>query len=218
MFYSSFITFVLAFVMFMGYQGQEPEFYPEGDRPDFTYFSESQIPYDYEKVSIEIFDTLNCTNCSEFALKTLPDVRTLSANHDQLEVRLFFIPDSSQPIQYQAAMALKCASDQNAFWDMHQKIHSNANQLHAKSFIQFSTELGLDLKAMSQCQQSQIYEQAIESDLQYAKEKGVIFKPSLFINQYRMTGHQPIENIKRIVQRAEDDLKREPVHSTLIQK
>jgi hypothetical protein len=43
------------------------------------------------------------------------------------------------------------------------------------------------------------YQKDIESDIRYASDKGVVVKPTIFINEYKLIGAQPFENIQRII-------------------
>lgn len=202
-------------MMLLGHQ-QSFELAPDAQVPVFENVIEMSTGYQFEKVSVEIFDSLNCDDCTTFVLNTLPNLRQWAQGQENLEIRLFFVPAADQPIQSEAAMALKCASDQNGFWDMHQKIHENKSNLNSKSFIEFATELNLNVEQMQLCQDEQRYLDAIQADINYSSEKLFGSHLVMLVNQHRLLGNQPLENIKKIIQSSLDQINNQPVHSTVI--
>jgi protein-disulfide isomerase len=199
-FYSSaFLSIVLASFMFLGLNDMPIEVVTDPVIPEFTYFFEEEVLGDIDVVRIEIFDDLNCPECSDFALNTIPKIKNLDQETDEVSLYLYFIPDVSKEINFTSAMSLKCASDQEKFWGMYEKIHRFKTELAYPSFNQFAKELELDIYVFKQCLKEKVHQKSIEEDLSYAFEKNINIKPTILVNQYRFIGAQPFENIQRII-------------------
>ncbi len=199
LFSSTFISIVLAFLMFLGYNSQPVDVAPNTASPDFTYITKEEGPMLSEKIRIEIFDDLTCAGCTEFMKDTLPKIKDMKNEIAEIDLHLYFIPDVNNDLFYKAAMGLKCASDQDQFWNMHSRLHENKNNLSKKLFLEFGKELELNADALRDCMEEEVHQKSIEEDIQYASEKNIIFKPTILINNYRLTGNQPFENIRKVI-------------------
>ncbi len=199
-FYSStFISIVLAFLMVMGKNGQPVEVVQDSPDVSFKNIEEEEFEKDFEEINIEIFENLTCEKCTIFTNGTLAKIKELEKETDEMNVRLYFIPNINEPVLNQAAMSLKCAADQSKFWTMHQKIHDEKADLNKKSFKAFSRELELEADLFDNCMEESAHQESIQEDIKYAAEKNINVQPTIFINQYRLIGNQPFENIQKII-------------------
>ncbi len=195
---STFISIVLAFLMFLGYQGSPVEVIEDPTVPDFTYTIKGEGP-SKEKVRIEIFDDLECKDCMDLMKNTLPKIRNLEQETGKIDLRLYFVPDIYNELWYKAALSIKCAADQDGFWGMHEKIHDNKDVMTEYSFGGFTKELGINEDPFRDCCLEKVYEKAIEDDIKYASDKNLSFMPTILINEYKMIGNPPFENIQKII-------------------
>jgi len=185
--------------MFIGYNNQKVDVIEAPVIPNFTDMVQQSPSGPYDSVRIDIFDDLTCTECDDFILNTLPKIKNLEQETENIDLHLYFIPDINNEIYYMAAISLKCASDQGQYWGMLTKLHENKDDLNKKSFLQFGKELELNTDALQECINEDIYKNSVEDDVKYASEKNISFKPSLLINEYYLIGNQPFENIKKII-------------------
>ncbi len=167
--------------------------------PEFTYYFEDEVFDETDGVKIEIFDDFECPDCSDFALNTIPKIKNLDQETDEVSLYLYFIPDVSREINFTAALSLKCAADQEKFYGMYEKIHRFKAELAYPSFNQFAKELELNIDVFKQCIKEKVHQKSIEEDINYAFEKNMNIKPTIFVNQYRFIGAQPFENIQRVI-------------------
>jgi len=199
LFSSTFIGIILAFLMFMGYKGQPVNIVENPTVPDFSYMTRGEGPMLNEKIRIEIFDDLTCADCTEFMKNTIPKIKDMKQKTDKIDLHLYFVPDVNNEIFHEAAMSLKCAADQDQFWEMHKKLHEYKNDLGKKSFAEIGKELELNVDAIQDCMKEKVHQKSIEEDIQYTLEKNITFKPVILINEYKLIGNQPFENIQRII-------------------
>ncbi|HFQ92550.1 MAG TPA: hypothetical protein ENK32_00950, partial [Anaerolineae bacterium] len=96
-----------------------------------------------------------------------------------------------------AANAARCAGEQDAYLEFHNKLFDNQdawNNGQAETiFIGYAEELGLDKAAFGQCVQENRYEEAIMADLNEGIDVGVSGTPAFFINGRFLSGAQPFE-------------------------
>lgn len=185
--------------MLLGYNKQNIDVVQSLNIPDFSNISKENTIASSDSVKIDIFDSFNCAKCSEFALNTLPKIKNLEKENSDIEIRLYFVPDINDELYYQSALSLKCAADQSAFWDMYEKLHKNKSDLNKKSFLQFGKELELNTGALTECLKEETHKNSVMADIKYATDKGIKIKPTLIINEYKLLGNQPFENIERII-------------------
>ena len=194
---SAFISIVLAFLMYLGYSSQPVEVIQNPKPIPFTYILEQESPVSYEGARIEIFDDL--TSPTGFIKNTLPKIRALEQETDEIELHLYFIPNINDWLLYRAAMSLKCAADQGQFWAMYEKLHEQKDELTKWTYTFIAKELELDEDAFQNCKDEEVYKSAIEEDIKYSSEKNIIFSPTILINEYKLIGDQPFENIQKVI-------------------
>ncbi|MBU1018005.1 thioredoxin domain-containing protein [Patescibacteria group bacterium] len=199
LFSSTFISIVLAFLVFMGQMGQPIVVVENPIPPDFTYTFRQEGPVLPDKVRIEVFDDLMCADCTDFAKNTLPKIKALVQETGKIDLRLYFVPDINNQSLYESALALKCAADQGHFWEMYEKIHENKEDLSLKSLIGFGKEIELNTEALEDCIEIKVHEKSVQEDIEYASLSNVVIKPTLLINEYKLIGHQPFENITKVI-------------------
>jgi|GEM_PF-1997424 len=197
---SAFASMVLGFLMVMGYNNQPVEIVRTEKPPEFVTIFEPKEPMVTDKVQVEIFDGLKCDRCKTFFGETLAKIRDLEKESDGISLHLFFIPDINDETMSLAALALKCSGDQGQYWEMHGKIHGKS-PLDPKDFGTWAKEFKLDTKTFKACMDSKQFQTSIESDIQYASEKGITVKPSILVNDTKLVGAQPFENIQRIIRK-----------------
>jgi len=196
---STFISIILAFLMFIGYNNQKVDIIEKPSMPIFSNVIEQKSETEYKTVKVEIFDNLICNGCSDFVLNTLPKIKNLEQETKNISLSFYFIPDINNEIYYMAAMSLKCSFDQNQYWGMLAKLHENKDSLNKKSFYKFAKELELNAEALNQCINEEVYKKSIEEDIKYASDKNIIFKPTIIINENYLIGDQPFENIQKVI-------------------
>jgi protein-disulfide isomerase len=216
---SSFISIILAFLMFMGQNNQKVDVVTNPVIPDFSNILQIRPSESYDAVNVEIFDDLTCDKCDDFAKNTAPKIKNLEQETGKIALHLYFIPDINNEIYYMAAMSLKCAADQNKFWEMYQKLHENKNNLNKKIFYQFAKELEMNADLIQECIKEDAHRNEIETDIKYASEKNITFKPSVIVSEYYLIGNQPFENIQRIINKSikkieEDHVRQSQAHNT----
>jgi len=98
-----------------------------------------------------------------------------------------------------AAEASECAAEQGKFWEYHDKLFENAQDYSVDNFKKWAKELGLNSEKFNNCLDSEKFVQKIQADSQEGREKGVSGTPATFINGQLVSGAQPYESFKEII-------------------
>jgi len=134
-------------------------------------------------VTIVEFSDFQCPYCARLQ----PTLRNV-LNAYPKDVRLVFkhYPLPFHPQARNAAKASMAAGEQGKFWEMHDMIFENFNQLTEEKFSEFAQKLGLDVKKFQADYNSNKYEQLIHEDMNKARDVNVTGTPTIFINGKRM--------------------------------
>jgi protein-disulfide isomerase len=99
-----------------------------------------------------------------------------------------------------AAAAAYCAGDQNKFWEMHDALFANNQDVEDKgSFTDrrlkaIAESIGLDMNAFNECYDSGKYEEQVQQDLTDAQDAGIEGTP-YFVMTYKVNGEVQTELI-----------------------
>jgi len=105
---------------------------------------------------------------------------------------------SIHPDAFSAAEAAMCAGEQNAYWQYHEKLFGNT-ALGTGVYMQYAQELKLNVQSFETCMTERKYEEAIQSDSDFAVNLGVRSTPTFFINGLAIVGAQPLNVFKEVI-------------------
>lgn len=98
-----------------------------------------------------------------------------------------------------AAEAGQCANEQGKFWPYHDRLFANQQRLSLPDLKQHAAELGLDTTRFNACVDSHKYAAVVDADIKMGNAAGVDGTPAFFINGRLISGAQPFEAFKRII-------------------
>lgn len=152
-------------------------------------------PADAPVVIVEFAD-FHCSYCKRFNDQTITPLLETYGDQVQFVYRDFPIlgPDSLS-----AALAASCAADQNAFWQFHDNLFANQSSLTRDAFVQYATNLNLDVDTFTQCYDNQTHQAEVVQDYNEGQSLGVGGTPTFFINGKMLVGAQPIEQFAAII-------------------
>ena len=117
------------------------------------------------------------------------------------KVRLFF-KQNPLPFHRQAQLAAEAslaAHAQGRFWEMHDKLFENQRALTRPDLERYAREIGLNLVKFEGALDRNTYKEAVAKDLTDAGKAGVRGTPHFFINGKALSGAQPFEAFKSII-------------------
>jgi protein-disulfide isomerase len=98
-----------------------------------------------------------------------------------------------------AHLASEAAHQQGKFWEMHDKIFADQRGMSPAKYEQYAAELGLDVEKFKKDVASAQVKARIEADKKDAASLQVSGTPGFFINGRFLSGAQPFESFKRLI-------------------
>ena len=97
-----------------------------------------------------------------------------------------------------AAEAALCANAQGKFWEYHQKLFASQD-LSSDKLKALAKDVGIDSAKFDECLAKTPYSKTIDKDMADGAEVGVNGTPAFFINGRMLSGAQPFEKFKEII-------------------
>ena len=148
------------------------------------------------KVTIVEFSDFECPYCST-AEETVKRVMKEYEGKVRLVYRDYPLP--FHPNAGKAAEAAHCAGDQDKYWEMHEKLFANQKALAPDALKGHAKELGLDQGKFDTCLDKGEKAAMVESNRKEGEKVGVTGTPAFFINGYMLSGAQPFEEFKSLI-------------------
>ncbi len=108
-------------------------------------------------------------------------------------------PLSFHPRAKPAAVAAMAAGEQGKYWEYHDKLFANAKALQDADLERYANEIGLDMGRWKKDLSSPKFQQIIDRDQALATQLGATGTPAFFINGRLLSGAQPIENFRNLI-------------------
>ena len=147
-------------------------------------------------VTIVEFSDFQCPFCGR-AIKTVEEVMKAYPNDVRLVFRQFPLEFHKQAPK--AAEAALCANDQGKFWEMHDQMFSNQQALEVDKLKEYAKKVGLDPAKFDKCLDSGEKAATIKTDQEAGQKVGVNGTPAFFINGIMLSGAQPFDEFKSII-------------------
>jgi protein-disulfide isomerase len=148
------------------------------------------------KVTIVTFSEFQCPFCGRVE-PTLASIEKTYGKDVQIAFKHF--PLEFHPNAMPAALAAEAAHEQGKFWEMHDKLFANQQQLDRATFEKYAQELGLDMAKFKAALDSQKGKDVIAANQKEGTQFGVRGTPSFFINGRFFRGAQPLDNFKQVI-------------------
>jgi protein-disulfide isomerase len=147
-------------------------------------------------VEIIEFSDFECPFC----LNAFPTVnQVVAAYGDRVRVVYRHYPLAIHPHARPAAEASQCADEQGRFWAYHDRLFGNQSRLTDGDLKQHAADIGLDTAQFNACFDSRKYAAEVDADMKAGDEAGVSGTPAFYINGRMLSGAQPFEAFKRII-------------------
>jgi protein-disulfide isomerase len=147
-------------------------------------------------VTIIEFSDYQCPFC-----KRAEDVvdQVVKTYGDKVKVVFRDYPLPMHPEARLAHEAANCANAQGKFWEYHRKLFANQQALAEANLKTYAKDLGLDQAKFDDCLAKRPHKAAIDKDLEDGAKVGVSGTPAFFINGRMLSGAQPFEKFKEVI-------------------
>ncbi len=144
----------------------------------------------------------NCQNCkTEFEI-TSEDIEFYNKISGVTSVPVF-IDDNLANIA--AAEAARCANQQGKFWEYHDQLFEQQDNLGASLYTALAQSLKLDMDKFNSCLNGHLTLAKVKKDYEDGLAAGVIGTPTFFVNGYPLSGALPLAVWDQIITAALKD-------------
>jgi protein-disulfide isomerase len=150
------------------------------------------------KITIVEFSDFQCPYCRRFQQETYQALLDAYPRQIRFVYRNLPLPPTMHPDAMSAAVASLCANDQNAYWAYHDKLFSSET-LGEKTYIQYATDLGLNVEEFTACLSSGKHDEFIKQDTDFSTKLGVQSTPTFFVNGLAIVGAQPLSSFQQLI-------------------
>lgn len=154
-------------------------------------------------VTIIEFSDYECPFCARFYSETSSKIDEEYVKTGKVKYVYRDFPLSFHPHARKAAEASECADEQGKFWEYHDMLFENQNEW-AKSgtsvFKEYAGRLGLDQGAFDACLDSGQMAEEVKKDIADGVAYGVTGTPAFFINGEMISGAQPFEVFRKVIE------------------
>ncbi|MFT3707230.1 MAG: thioredoxin domain-containing protein [Archangium sp.] len=147
------------------------------------------------KVVIVEFADFQCPYCAR-AHETVLTV--LKAYGDKVRIVFRHYPLQNHPKAPKAAEATACADEQGKFWELHDSLFES-QELDEDALAMQAKRVGVDEKKFSECLNSGRMGALVKKDLAAGQAAGVSGTPAFFINGLQLSGAQPEEAFRKLI-------------------
>lgn len=99
------------------------------------------------------------------------------------------------PLALPAAQAAEFAATKNHFWEMHDLIYENQENLSEELLFALATQLGLPMQEFETALINNSFESKIQQDFAGGVRSGVNGTPTFFINNHRYNGNLELQEL-----------------------
>jgi len=157
----------------------------------------SNGPEDAPIVLVE-FSDYQCPFCTKWHNEVYEQL--LAAYPGQIRFVYRNLPLTSiHPEAFPAAEAALCAGEQGRYFEFHDALFDALYGLGAEAYVQYATDLGLNMDAFRECLESGRQAQAVQADMDFAINLGINSTPTFFINGLAIIGAQPLQVFTQVI-------------------
>jgi protein-disulfide isomerase len=172
---------------------------PEPTQPPLRSSDPARGSSDPKAVAIVEFADFSCVYCraSEQELRQVLLENTDSVRHVWRDMPIV----SDNPSGMVAAVAGRCAAEQNRFWEVHELLISSPS-LTLDSVKEMGQTAGLNQFTYEECLNSGRHVQSIQDDVAIAQEHGMTGAPTFFIGKQVLTGYVTAADLRWAILKA----------------
>jgi protein-disulfide isomerase len=154
------------------------------------------------KVTVVEYSDFECPFCSMFNQQTYALLKDTYG--DRVKFVFKHLPLTAiHPNALPAALASECAREQGKFWEYHDVLFPNYQNLNQAALIEYAKTAGVaKIEQFTQCFQTAKYRDRIVADVESATQHFVNATPTFFINGVHVPGAVPFETIASYIDRA----------------
>lgn len=145
------------------------------------------------------FTDFQCPFCRQFHLTAFEEIKRNYIDTGKLRFISHDFPLDFHQNALRAALAGRCAGEQDKFWPMRHLLIANANNLGPEAVLNYAQQLSLDMNRFRACVDTQKYLPDVQREIREAEAIGVSATPSFVLGKttkegvegFKVVGAQP---------------------------
>lgn len=144
-------------------------------------------------VTLYMLMDYQCPFCARFAVENFPDLKERYVDTGKVRYVLVDFPLSIHPNATPAAIAARCAGEQDKYWQMHDRIIAGQTEWSRSGspmaiFKRYATDLGLRVDRFDKCVAGGDAEKLVRQNLAVVERARATGTPTFFVNGKRIFG------------------------------
>jgi len=142
-------------------------------------------------VVVREFADFQCPACGAFS-EASKRLKQEYVEAGQVRFVYFDLPLRQHQNAFPAAEAARCAGDQNAYWEMHERLFDSQSEWSGSNdpvstFTRYGNDLGLDERRFRRCMTTELHREAVEDSRRVAMQLKVTSTPTVLVDNIRLT-------------------------------
>lgn len=142
-------------------------------------------------VVVREFADYQCPACGRFSEAT-QRLKQEYVETGKVRFVYFDLPLQQHENAMPAAIAARCAGDQDAYWQMHDRLYGSQTEWSgsndpAATFTRYAGDLGLDERRFQNCMASELHREDVEQSRQVATQLRVLGTPTVYVDNIKLT-------------------------------
>jgi protein-disulfide isomerase len=134
------------------------------------------------KVTMIEFSDYQCPFCKRNTDQTMPALIREYVDSGKMRYAFRDFPSAGlHPNATKAAQAARCAGDQGKYWQMHDRLFANQQELQAEKLPAHAEAIGLNVAKFRECLDQGRYAAAVQKDVEQAQQLGVSGTPTIVL-------------------------------------
>ena len=156
---------------------------------------------------MNIFSDYECPFCK----KVEPTIDQVAKNYGD-KVKIVW-RDKPLPMHADAPLAAEAAREAlkqkgpDGFWKFHAKLFANQQKLKREDLEGYAKDIGLDMDKFKAALDNRTHKAAVEADDKAGTDIGISGTPAFLVNGYYVSGAQPYQKFKKLIDRALSEAK-----------
>lgn len=142
-------------------------------------------------VVVREFADYQCPACGLFASAS-KRLKQEYVEAGQVRFVYFDLPLQQHQNAFPAAQAARCAGDQGAYWEMHERLYDSQTEWSGSNdpvatFARYGNDLGLEERRFRRCMTTELHREAVEASRRVAMQLQVTSTPTVLVDNIRLT-------------------------------
>jgi len=137
------------------------------------------------KLAIVEFTDFQCPYCARHHQSVLPTIKKQLIETGKAKYVMYDFPLGFHAQAKPAAIAARCAGQQDKYWEMHDALFKQQRELGPSLFRATASEMELDEAAFSDCLSDPTVAASVDSNFDYGGQIGVSGTPKFFVGKVK---------------------------------